>query len=159
MGMLPIGLALTGFVLLWALVNYSTFANQRAAVGQLLGTQKELLQVRGQTLSQLAVLLQMHQIALPPYLLRLANDSSRLGEFAPVNDAMEQVREQSQSTPLPDNPDYTKTTQTLKKATERLFATHRQLRVTVADYNRRTRSMPSRIIASVFGFKKIDLAA
>ena len=69
MGMIPIALAIAGFVLLWVIVNYNSLASGRANIVSLQLAREQLLRVYILNIKQLAALLLIYGLEVPPYLI------------------------------------------------------------------------------------------
>jgi hypothetical protein len=159
MGMIPIALAIAGFVLLWIIVNYNSLAAGRANIVSLQSAREQLLRVYTVNTKQLSALLRIYGIDMPQYLVRLANEPGQNIENGRLNMALEQVKLQVGKQPeLQDNPDYSDLMQQLEANISGLIKNQQSLLRAMKVYNTQVARMPYRIVATLFGFKKATAA-
>jgi hypothetical protein len=159
MGMIPIALAIAGFVMLWVIVNYNSLATGRANIKSLQSAREQLLRVYIVDTKQLSALLLIYGIEVPKYLVSLANEPGQTIDNGKLNSALEHVKLQVGKQPeLQNNPDYSNLMQQLEASTSGLIKNQQSLLRTVKAYNIQVARMPYRIVATLFGFKKATSA-
>lgn len=157
MGMIPIALAIAGFVLLWSIVNYNSLSARRSSILSLQATRDQLISKYVYLIKELAALLKIYGLTTPAYLINLANDPGQRLESTQLSRALEQIKLQSGSQPdLQDNHDYKDLLRQLEVNSTILVKNQQQLLLYIHDYNVQATQMPYRIIAQLFGFKEIS---
>jgi hypothetical protein len=157
MGALPIVLALSGFVLLWAIVNYNSFTDKRNAIRQMLSQREELLQIRTDILQQLTALLQQYAVIVPAYFNDLLNDPAKISQKSAMEAALTQLKTSAQVSPVLLTTDGFKNLKaSLINNTNQLLELQNSLTALIHYYNKQTTSMPYRIVATLFGFKPVE---
>jgi hypothetical protein len=156
MGALPIVLALSGFVLLWAIVNYNSFKDKSNAIQQMLGLRAELLRQRTDILKKLADLFRQYGASVPVYFNELLNDPARISAKPLIESALSQLNTSAQMYPALLKADEFKVLKnSLVTNTNQLLKQQNSLTALINYYNKQTTSMPYRIVATVFGFKPV----
>jgi hypothetical protein len=159
MGMIPIALAIAGFVLLWIIVNYNSLAAGRASIVSLQSAREQLLRVYTVNTKQLSALLRIYGLDLPQYMVSLANEPGQTIETGRLNTALNQVKQQVSKQPeLQDNPDYSDLMRQVEANVSGLIKNQQSLLRAVKVYNTQVARMPYRIVAILFGFKKATVA-
>jgi hypothetical protein len=155
MGLIPIVLALSLFILLWGMVNYNSFVTKKSAV-ELLAVQKERLIVRrSEELLKAGNLLQSLGYKLPEELIRTANQPFQVPQKN-VREGIEKLKEMVEDTPLlKHNQDMFQVMENIVEISIDLQRFEKKHMAAVLDYNKQVREMPSRYIANAFGFKSL----
>ncbi len=157
MGMIPIVLAIAGFVFLWSIVNYNSLSARRSTILSLQAARDQLINKYVYLTKQIAALLKIYGITPPAYLVNLANDPAQKIENIQLNRALEQIKLLSRNEQeLQNNPDYSDLLQQLESNASLLIKNQQQLMSAIREYNGQATQMPYRIIAQLFGFKKIN---
>lgn len=155
MGFVPILLALSGFVFLWAIVNYHSLSSLQKAIQTQQEERRQLQLAAGQLIDKLSILLKIYGISLPPFWANIATQSSVLEKERLLSE-IEQLNRLSQgNTQLQNEPDFLRIKEDLHETIVKLFNIQQKLFASLRDYNNLSQSMPSRIVANVFGFKPV----
>jgi hypothetical protein len=155
MGMIPIALALAGFVLLWVIVNYNSLATGRANIASLQSAREQLLRTYISLAGQLSALLRIYGVDTPSYLVNLANEPGQKIDSMNLRKSLEQVVVQVRNrADLSDNPDYSGLMQQMEITTGQLLKNQQSLLSAIKGYNGQVTHMPYRIVAQLFGFRK-----
>lgn len=156
MGAIPIVLALSGFVLLWAIVNYNNFSDKRNTIQQMLDQQVSLLRVRTDVLIEMAALFQTYGASLPVHLAELLNNPRIPSSKSLMEEALVQANAIANVHPaLKAGNDFKNLKVNLVNNTNQLLKLQSSLTALVTGYNKQATSMPYRIIATIFGFKPV----
>jgi hypothetical protein len=157
MGMIPVVLAIAGFVLLWMIVNYHSLSARRTNIGLLQEAREQALHTYVNLTKQLSALLLIHGIEVPLYLVNLANEPGEKIDGARFSRSLEQIKVQARTQPgLQGNPDYSDLIQQIEITAGRLLKNQQSLLAETKAYNRQATQMPYRIVARLFGFRKVS---
>jgi hypothetical protein len=147
-------LLIVGFVFLWGMVNYSSFARQRTEIQANTAEKSHLLLKRSEIYQKLALVLQIHGLALPAELEKRVTQTDQFVSRAQVGREMNQLEAlEEQNRELAVNPDWTASINDLQENTVQLFRLQNRQQSVLEHYNRQTRAMPTRLVAKVFGFQ------
>lgn len=147
-GLLPIMVAIGSFAFLWGMVNYNGFRRLQNTIKRaekLLGAHKENL-VR--LLEENLVNKESESLKKIDQLTQNLKDISQEHKFG---DLLIQIK-----TILTDSP-HAKLLENLKELENKLLSVEKYYQAQVLQYNRLTQKMPSKLIASWFRFKEIQL--
>jgi hypothetical protein len=157
MGMIPVVLAIAGFVLLWMIVNYNSLSAKRKNIGLLQESREQALHSYVSLTKQLSALLWIHGIEVPLYLVNLANEPGQKIEGARFSRSLEQIKVQARTQPgLQGNPDYSDLIHQIEVTARRLLKNQQLLLAEIRAYNGQATQMPYRIVARLFGFRKVN---
>lgn len=156
MGMIPILLALCGFVLLWAIVNYNSLLSKQSQIQALSSKIEILFNQRKENILGVKNLLAANQVEVSAYLDQL--------EYLPQNRSLqneEMFKDQRQKhfATFQNHPDFIDLITILENTDREIFLSQRKLRQLSSDYNQHVNQMPSRIVALLFGFKPVSISS
>jgi hypothetical protein len=158
MGMIPVVLAIAGFVFLWVIVNYNSLSARRTNIASLQAARNKLVDSYISLSKQISALLLIYQINMPPYLINLSNNSDQKIHGSKLTESIKglQLQVSTHSPGLESNPDYQELIGLLEATAGKLLRNQQQLLAEVKAYNQQATRMPYRIVAHLFGFKGID---
>ena len=156
MGMIPILLALCGFVLLWAIVNYNSLLSKQSQIQALSSKIEILFNQRKENILGVKNLLAANQVEVSAYLDQL--------EYLPQNRSLqneEMFKDQRQKhfATIQNHPDFIDLITILENTDREIFMSQRKLRQLSSDYNQQVNQMPSKIVALLFGFKPVSISS
>jgi LemA protein len=154
MGMIPILLALCGFVMLWAIVNYNSLNSKKSQIQALTDNKEKIMSQRSESITGLKNLFIQHQIDASAYMEQLA--------YLPQNRSVSKqaIFEQQGNihfTTLLQHPDFISLITKLENEDKEVFIFQKKLQQLTSEYNQQVKEMPSHIVAVLFGFKQIPL--
>jgi hypothetical protein len=158
MGMIPVALAIAGFVLLWTIVNYNSLAARRKNIVSLQEARKQLSDAYVSLSKQLSALLLIYKLNMPAYLVELANDPNRKIDAPKLSESINWLTLQagSHNPELQSNPDYQESLTAMELIVTKLIKNQQQWLAEVKAYNRQATRMPYRMVAQLFGFKPVN---
>ncbi|MDO1445725.1 LemA family protein [Rhodocytophaga aerolata] len=158
MGMIPVVLAIAGFVLLWIIVNYNSLSTRRTNIASLQVARDQLLASYVRMSKELSALLLIYKKEMPVYLVELANDPSQKINASKLSSSIKQLTLQANGhTPeLQNNPDYQELLSSAELTATKLIKNQQRLETEIKAYNQQATRMPYRIVAQLFGFKRIN---
>lgn len=159
MGMIPVMLAIAGFVLLWMIVNYNSLSARRSNIVSLQEAREQLLNSYINLSKQLSALLLRYRINIPVYLISFANEPSKKIDNTRFDEAFKELKllVSNHSADVQSTPDYQQLIEPMELTAMKLLKNRQQLLAEVKAYNQHASRMPYRIVAQLFGFKKINL--
>ncbi len=159
MGMIPVMLAIAGFVLLWMIVNYNSLSARRSNIVSLQEGREQLLNSYMNLFKQLSALLLRYKIHMPVYLISFANEPSKKIDNTRIIEAFKELKLHisNHSAHVQSTPDYRQLIEPMELTAMKLLKNRQQLLAEVKAYNQQASRMPYRIVAQLFGFKKINL--
>ncbi len=158
MGMIPVVLAIAGFVLLWIIVNYNSLSARRTNIASLQVARDQLLASYVRMSKELSALLLIYKKEMPIYLVELANDPNQKINASKLSSSIKQLALQVNGhTPeLQNNPDYLELLTSTELTATKLIKNQQRLEAEIKAYNQQATKMPYRIVAQLFGFKTIN---
>jgi hypothetical protein len=161
MGLLPIFLTLTAFVFLWGLVNYNSFVAQQARIGELRAAEAEL-QERFATIverlrDQFGTAGATAASGSPP--VTGPGTANPTAPDFPTQLAAAWQRFAQSHPSLRDGEEVPPLLSELQATADAQHRTRLRLSSAIAAYNGHRQRMPYRLIARLFNFKPISLAA
>lgn len=157
MGLLPIFLALAGFIFLWSLVNHNSFAARQQSIGDLREAEDLLTSLRKETLDKLTNYLTSRGVTIPAYLLQNGPADPETSSRQHTVELAEQWHEFIPNhTTLSGDPALVELIEQFDDITSRQVRTQTRLQAAINEYNRLRSQMPFRLIAVLFGFRPIE---
>jgi hypothetical protein len=157
MGMIPIALAIAGFVLLWMIVNYQSLSAKRTTIASLQLARENLLRLYVTDIKQLSAMLRIYGLDTPAYLINLANEKGQKIDRSMLSASLQQVELQVRNRPeVLENPDFTDLMRQTDVTIKQLLKNQQALLSEIKGYNGQATQMPYRIVAQLFGFKRIS---
>ncbi|QHT70275.1 LemA family protein [Rhodocytophaga rosea] len=155
MGFLPIAVAIFGFVLLWAVVNYNSLLTRRDQIRKMEEESKELEKRRHAILAALEKLLSQLSIIDPELSLQLQQIPTARSVKTKQLSTDVKLRLQ-QTVGLQNHAEVDTLLNRLEDTDFHLYYAQRKLQQSILVYNKLVNRMPSRIVATLSGFKSVS---
>ena len=155
MGMIPILLALSGFILLWAILNYNNLLSRQSLIQELIHRNDVFYNQRKEIILDINNLFTRHKVNGEAFLAQL--------EYLPqnrsiTNESTVQTQGQIHLSALQQHPDFISLLASLGNTDREIAITQNKLRQLTSAYNSQVSKMPSRLVATLFGFKPMNLS-
>lgn len=154
MGFLPIAVAIFGFVLLWAVVNYNSLLTRQEQIRKIGEERKELENRRYTVLSKLEVLLSRLSILDPALLAELRQFPT--ARSVKTKELTSKVKVHVlQHTGTVHHAEADNLLTSLEDIDFHLYYAQRKWQQSILVYNKLVTRMPSRIVATLSGFRTV----
>ncbi len=160
MGYLPIILALLGFIFLWGIVNYHSIKTKKAEVGQAANQVFKYASLRNTIIKRMANI--QHEDKTLQQIVIKVRDQLHEGTHAEVGTAEKMEAEKKTTKIVKDIPDGYSKNSSYSDAYHQLQVTQNSYQKAASAYHRRQdeyhellRKYPSKLVASLAGFKQI----
>lgn len=165
MGFTPILLALLGFIFLWAIVNYNTFKRIELRMKTCYEELMQLYTQKKQTADTLYAYLQKENLsnekieATLSGFLEQAEEKTVLAADKDLNQWLQDCLQRAYANDkLVEGADFQALKEQIMNIQAQMMQYKKKLKASMNDYNALSQNMPSSLIASVFGFRPIELA-